>query len=146
MAVGTITIITTVAAKLLSLYKAHQRGEITKAELDAEVQKAQIEGATEVDKAQYAALEDTYESFMEAARRSRIIAIGWAVTLFTQLAVLLWHQAGIPLYTWYSGNSYPSSGTTVEWAYLLVAGLLGVGPLVLRASPGLGQLKRKLRL
>ncbi|RZN01679.1 hypothetical protein CWO91_32995 [Bradyrhizobium genosp. SA-3] len=59
----------------------------------------------------------------------------WGFAIISQLLVLLWHQVGIPAIVALGViTRYPSSGTTVEWAYLLVGALMGLGPMV-RAGP-----------
>jgi len=49
---------------------------------------------------------------------------------------LVWHQLAIPFIAFAFAVRYPSSGETVNWAYLLLGACLGMGPLVLRNGPG----------
>jgi len=62
---------------------------------------------------------------MQAMVQSKLMQVVWDSVVISQTLVLLWHQIGIPALCYHVGNKacYPSSGTTVEWAYLLVAGL-----------------------
>lgn len=134
------TIITTLAplliGKLADAFTAYENKQITLAELNAKVQQALIEGFAEVQKSQSAALAQTFASFMDAAKNSKLMRIVWATVTLSQLLVLLWHQVGIPAFVRYTGETYPGSGTTVEWAYILVAACVGFGPVVLNKGPG----------
>ena len=61
--------------------------------------------------------------------------------VYTQLFVLFWHQWFVPFLVfvirqWQPDFKYPSSGATVEWAYLLLCFLFGAGAVVLRNGPG----------
>jgi len=119
----------------LGIFDRYQKKEITRVQVEAELKQVVMTSWAEVEKAWAAATSAMYGSLMQAATKSKLVAVGWIVTLFSQLAVLLWHQIGIPAYTHFTGNTYPSSGTTVEWAYLLIALLLGGGGLMLKGRP-----------
>src|SRR5690606_5411041 len=99
----------------------------------------------EIEKAHADALAKTYASFMQAMAQSKLMQTVWGAVVISQLFVLLWHQAGIPALVYLTGAGYPSSGTTVEWAYLLLAGCLGMGPVVLRSGPGAGNIGAQLK-
>jgi hypothetical protein len=45
---------------------------------------------------------------------------------------LFWYQVGAPAYQVITGTAWPSPGISLEWAYLLVAAMIGAGPLVMR--------------
>ncbi|MFL9829068.1 hypothetical protein, partial [Rhodoplanes sp. SY1] len=83
----------------------------------------------------YQTLAKTYATMMDAATKSPLVRAVWAAVTLSQLAVLLWHQVGIPALVYVTGERYPSSGTTVDWAYALVFGCLGLGPMVMRSGP-----------
>jgi hypothetical protein len=132
---------------LADAFKAYEQKQITLAELNAKVQEALISAFSEVQKSQSVALAATFASFMDAAKNSKLMRIVWAIVTLSQLAVLLWHQVGIPALVYDTGHGYPGSGTTVEWAYLLVAACLGFGPVLLNRGPGkvdLSDLKTKI--
>ena len=118
----------------LDAFDRHERKEITREQLEAELKAAMLSTLKEIEIAWVEASTKQFSAFMAAAEKTRFFQIGWTVTLVTQLAVLLWHQVGIPAYVKIFGGSWPSSGTTVEWAYLLVGGCIGLGPLVFRSS------------
>lgn len=126
------TIISLVAGKLLSAYEAFQRKEITKAELDARVKEATLQATVDTEKAVQETVASVTASIYSAISQSKIMQWVWAGVVGSQTLVLLWHQIGIPAYVNFTGDSWPSSGATVEWAYLLVAAALGLGPLVFR--------------
>jgi hypothetical protein len=56
---------------------------------------------------------------------SRLVRWVWAMVVLSQLGVLIAHQTGVI-----------AASTSIEWAYLLIGGLCGLGPLILRHGPG----------
>jgi len=131
---------------LADAFKAYEQKQITLAELNAKVQEALISAFAEVQKSQSAALAQTFASFMDGAKNSKLMRAVWAIVVLTQLGVLLWAQVGAPAFVRVFGGEWPSSGSTVDWAYLLVAACLGLGPVVLNKGPGkvdLSDLKKK---
>lgn len=128
----------TLFGKVESIFKEYFQGQVTKEQLLVELQKALLTSFVEVEKAHAESLSKTYQSFMDAAARNNKLAIAWAVVLYSQVVVLLWSQLGIPALCFFMGNRscWPSAGTTVDWAYALVAGLLGLGAVALRTGPG----------
>lgn len=130
MVIGAI--ISLVAGKLLSAFEAYQRKEITKVEMDAKIKEATLVATADTEKAVLSAVEAGVTAIYSAIAQSRIMQWAWAGVVGSQTLVLLWHQVGIPAYVNFTGDAWPSSGTTVEWAYMLVAAALGLGPLVFR--------------
>jgi hypothetical protein len=128
----------TLLDKVTGIFDSYFKKEITKAELQEKLSEALLKSATEIEVSHSETLAATYNSFMKTMSSSRIIQWVWAATAVSQLIVLVWHQMGIPLLCYFAGNArcFPSSGSTVEWAYLLLGGLLGMAPLVLRGGPG----------
>lgn len=110
--------------KLLEAYKLRQDGKISEAEFRAQVQIAAEETAAETAKA-------THDSLGKSA----ILQRAWAATLFLQVAVLVFYQLVAPAYQIATGTAWPNPGISLEWAYLLVAAIIGTGPLVMRARP-----------
>jgi hypothetical protein len=132
---------------LADAFKAYEQKQITLAELNAKVQEALISAFAEVQKSQSAALAQTFASFMDGAKNSKLMRVVWAIVVLTQLGVLLWAQVGAPAFVRAFGGEWPSSGSTVDWAYLLVAACLGLGPVVLNKGPGkidMSDLKKKI--
>lgn len=121
---------------LADAFKAYEQKQITLAELQAKIQQALISAFAEVQKSQSVALAQTYASFMDGAKNSKLLRVVWAIVVLTQLGVLLWQQVGIPAVVEITGHSYPGAGATIEWAYLLLAFCLGAGPIVLNKGPG----------
>lgn len=122
--------------KAADAFTAYANKQITLAELNARVEQALIEAFAEVMKAQSDALAKTFASFTDLAKNSRMVRVVWSAVVLSQLGVLLWAQVGISAYLRAFGGSWPSSGATIDWAYLLVAGLCGLGPVVLNSGPG----------
>lgn len=143
------TIITAVAnsalGKMAEAFTAYQNKQISLAELESRVKQAQVEAFAEIEKAAYDAIAKTYDSFMKTLAQSRLMQAVWAAVTLSQLLVLLWHQLGIPAVVYFTGERYPSSGTTTEWAYLLLAACVGAAPVLLRSGPGAGSLKDQLK-
>lgn len=134
------TVITQIAStfigKALDAFVAYNNKQISMEELRTRVQEAMLDSFKAAEVAHADALAKTYASFMQTLAQSRLMQAVWASVVISQLFVLLWHQVGIPAYVELTGHRYPSSGTTVEWAYLLLAACLGMGPVVLRNGPG----------
>ncbi len=121
---------------LAGIAEQFKRGEIDKATMQARMHEATQAALAEVGKAHADAIAKTFASFMDASKSSPLMQRVWGAVTLSQLAVLLWHQVGIPAYVHWTGLPYPSSGATVEWAYLLLAFCLGGGPILLRGGPG----------
>ncbi len=121
----------------------YQQKQITEIEARQAIQTLLLGAVKDVEVAHADLIAKTYATFMGVVEKNRMVAIVWAVAAVSQLAVLLWHQIGIPFLVyvyreWWgvAKFAYPSSGTTVEWAYALLGGLLGLGALALRGGPG----------
>jgi hypothetical protein len=76
------------------------------------------------------ALAKTYGAFMQAMQSNTRTQRVWATVAVVESFVLFWHQFCVPLIValvrlWHPGFSYPSSGTTVDWSYVLIALCLG---------------------
>jgi hypothetical protein len=112
--------------------------QISEAQFKAELQQVMVGAFRDIEVAHADALAKTYASFMGAVEKSTLMQAVWAAAAISQIIVLVWHQMGIPALCYFVGNNacYPSSGATVNWAYLLLAGLMGMGPVVLRDGPG----------
>ncbi len=123
--------------RITGVVEAWLRKEVSMEELRTRVLQAFITSVAEVEKAHADALARTQGEFIRAAAQNVLMARVWAAVTLSQLAVLLWHQLGIPLVIATGlAERYPSSGSTVEWAYALVGACVGLGPLVLRGSAG----------
>lgn len=124
------------------IFKAYFEKQITEAQLREQLLSNLLTAVKEVEVAHADSLSKTYASFMQTLAQSKLMQVMWASVVGTQLFVLTWHQFGIPLLCYHVGKMacYPSSGTTVEWAYLLLAACLGMGPVILRSGPGAGDL------
>lgn len=129
-------IIDSLLGKVMGTFQAYFNKQISIEELRAKMVTALLETVGEVEKAHADALAKTYASFMDAMKTSKLMQIMWAWTVGTQLFVLVWSQFFVPLLFAMGVLTSWKAGTTGEWAYLLLGGCLGMGPLVLRAGPG----------
>jgi hypothetical protein len=106
-------------------YKAYINKEISMEELKSRVRVAMLSTISDVETAHAEALAKTFDSFMKVIVQSKLMQMVWAIVVLSQLAVLVLQQTGLI-------GSQPS----IEWAYVLIGGLCGLGPLVLRHGPG----------
>lgn len=129
-------IIDSLLGRITGVFEQYFQQKISMEQLRAQMVTALIESFAEVEQAHADALAKTYASFMQTMAQSKLMQVMWASVVGSQLFVLLWHQFFIPFIVFLGlTKSYPSSGATVEWAYLLLAACLGMGPAVLRAGP-----------
>lgn len=134
------------------LFKAYINKEITEAELREKLLSCMLQSAKSVEVAHAEALAKTYSAFMDTMGKSNLMRRAWAWTLGSQVFALFWYQWVVPFSTFiahdYFGATrwfFPSPGSTIEWAYLLIGGLCGMGPIVLRSGPGAGQIVERLK-
>ena len=129
------------------IWVAYINKQITREQLIEKLNEASLGVVKEIEAANDDALKATYEAFQATLRTSRVIQAAWVVLFVSQTAVLVWHQVGIPAlcFVLNDPHCYPSSGTTVQWAYLLLAFQLGAGPIVFRAGPGAGSIASMLK-
>lgn len=141
------TIVDKMFGSITSLAEKYINKQITEAELKAALQTTLVNAFRDIEVSHADALAKTYESFQQTLRTSTLMQAVWAAAAVSQLIVLVWHQMGIPALCYFVGNPacYPSSGATVNWSYLLLAALMGMGPVVLRDGPGAGTITDKLR-
>ncbi len=132
--------------KISDAFIAYQNKQISQSELEAKVKQTIITSFADIEKAAYDAMAKTFDSFMKAVSKNKLMQVVWGAATISQLFVLLWHQVGIPFVVFMGWTTrYPSSGTTVEWSYLLLAGLMGLGPVMIRSGPGAGSMLEQLK-
>lgn len=131
--------------RITGVFEAYFKKQISLEELKSRVSLAMLQTFSDVEKAHAESLSKTYESFQQTLRQSPLMQQVWVIVVLTQLVVLLWHQMGIPALVYFTGEKYPSSGSTVEWAYALIGFMFGAGAMLLRVGPGAGTLKDKLK-
>jgi len=118
--------------KILDIGKQYLTNERDRADFDKQVRIAAQETAAKMEETWAQAAKEAAKATSETVKSSPILQRAWAAVLFLQVAVLVWYQIGSPAYQVITGTAWPSPGVTLEWAYLLVATMLGAGPLVLR--------------
>ncbi|WP_316165416.1 MULTISPECIES: hypothetical protein [unclassified Bradyrhizobium] len=128
-----------------SIFVSYNNKQISKEEAIDKLLAAMLQAARDIEVAHAEALTKILSEFYGAMKSSRIIRIGWLVTLLSQVFVLSWAQWAVPFLIWTYGGSYPSNGELVQWAYLLIAFQLGGGPIILRAGPGKGSIVADMR-
>lgn len=132
--------------KALDAFVAYNNKQISMEELRTRVQQAMLSTFAEVEKAYADSINKTFASFMEAAKTSVLMQRTWAIVALTQLFVILWAQLGIPaLVTFGYVTRYASSGTTIDWAYALIALCLGGGAIALKTGPGSSKLAQDIK-
>jgi len=130
----------------LQAFTAYQNKQISMEELRTKLLSLMVGAAKDIEVSHADALTKTYASFMDAMKTSKVIQYGWATALYSQLFVLFWSQWMVPMLFAYGllGIGW-RAGTSAEWAYLIVIGLLGMAPVVLRSGPGAGNLTDRLK-
>ena len=118
--------------KVFDLGQAYLNKQISEAEFRSRVEIAAQETAAEIEKSWAQAATDTAKAAQATVKASPILQRAWAATLFLQVVVLVWYQIGAPAFQVITGTAWPNPGISLEWAYLLVATMIGAGPLVLR--------------
>lgn len=132
-------------AGVADIFKAYWAKEISETEAKTRLLSTIVGAARDVEVTQAQEITKTYQVFMTEGMKYREVRAVWFFVTTSQLLVLLWHQVGIPFLVFleWTGRDaqgrllpYPSSGSTVEWAYLLLAACLGFGVMMQRAQPG----------
>lgn len=118
----------------LDLFKQFQQGQITKEQLRNNLQAIIAQEATKVEQANMDALVKNYSAFVQLALGSKVVQVAYAFVVITQATVLMFVQVGVPFIVWTYGGTWPSAGATLDWGYLLLAGLLGVGVLAAKKT------------
>jgi hypothetical protein len=140
-------LVNSILGPFLGLAESYFKKQISLAELKVKMGEAILSGFVSVEKSHAESVTATFSSFMTTVGNNKFMQWVWGFVVVSQTLVLIWHQAGIPAVVricrmglafesaaWKS-CSYPSSGTSAEWAYLLIAALCGVGVAMLRAGP-----------
>lgn len=136
-------VVDTAMGPVFGLVDKYLSKEISRQELEAQLRQEMVKAAATVETTYAQELTKGFQSFIGAAKDNRMLSLGWAFVLYSQTTVLLWHQMGIPFYVWYASTderaaSWPLSGSTVDWAYALVALCLGGGAIALKMQGGGG--------
>lgn len=139
-------LISSILDKFLDAFKAYENKQISVEQLKDQLYGIMVSAIKDIEVAQADALAKTYASFMGALVQSPILQRTWAFVTISQAVMILWFQVGIPFIV-ATGmvTKWPSSGSTADWAYLVVVACLGMGPVVLRSGPGAGSLAEKLK-
>lgn len=128
-------IIQAIFGNVVDIAKAYINKEVSEEEARSKMVLALTAGAAQVEVSHSETLAKTYSSFMDTMKGSVLMQSIWGSVVITQLFVLLWHQLGIPAVVYFGYGPYPSSGSTVEWAYALIGALMGLGPMIMRTGP-----------
>lgn len=118
--------------KITGLAESYMKGQVTKAEFEAQVKIEAGKAGVEIEQAWLKAASEQYESFQKSVRSSAVLQRAYAVVMISQLAVLVFYQIGASAFLLATGTPWPSPGTTIDWAYLLLATSMGGGLIVQR--------------
>ena len=121
---------------LRGAFESYLNKEISIEELRSRMVIEAVKAAKESEVSHSETLAKTYATFMDALKVTPILQRMWAWTVGTQLFVIVWAQFFVPLLFAYSLLPNWQAGTTAEWAYFLLGGCLGFGPIILRNGPG----------
>jgi hypothetical protein len=147
-----MAMINSILGQALEAFKAYENKQISVEQLKDQLYGLMVGAAKDIEVAYADALAKTYASFMQTMATSKIMQRTWAFVTISQAVMILWFQIGIPIVVIVVRNlttadkfSWPSSGSTADWAYLLVAACLGMAPLVLKSGPGAGGITDRLK-
>jgi len=118
--------------KIVGLGEAYFNKQISEAQFRSEVEKSAQETAAKIEASWAQAASEIAKSTSETLKASPVMQKAFSIVLFLQLFVLVWYQIGAPAYLVITGTAWPSPGASVEWAYLLIGGMVGLGPFVFR--------------
>jgi hypothetical protein len=140
-----MNIVDAILGKALDAFKAYENKQISVEQLREQLYAAMLSSVQQIEVAHADDLAKTYMAFVGAMKDSVIMQRVWAAAVISQLFVLVWSQWVVPLLFAFGLLPNWKAGTSAEWAYLLVGALLGMGPIVLRAGPGAGNLTDRLK-
>lgn len=121
-----------ITGKILEAWKDYTAGKTSEAEFESRVKIASKEAEAKAQQAWAEASVKLTESVQSTIRSSKVLQRAYAIVLFIQLFVLVWYQLGVPAFTIITGAVWPAPMASIEWAYLLIAAMIGAGPLVYR--------------
>lgn len=125
---------------LLDVAKQVVNKQISEVEARKQIHSMFITAARDVDVSYNETARDMFKTFWQAADtdKTNLMKIMWATALGTQIWVLFWAQWVAPLlYAYGYMDKGWRAGSTVEWAYALIVGLLALGPARGPGSPSL---------
>lgn len=129
-----------------------QQKQITEIEAKRQILLAFQSAVKEIEITYAQELSKTYATMMGAVQSTPIVARVWACVTISQLIVILWAQLGIPFLAfayreWWGVTDfrYPSAGTTIDWAYALLGGLVGLGAISLKNTGGSSAMADRLK-
>ena len=118
--------------QILEAWKLYREGKVSEAEFESRVAIASKEAEAKVEEAWAETAAKVTSSVQSTVRASQVIQRAYAIVLFIQLFVLVWYQLGAPAFTIITGAAWPAPMASIEWAYILIAAMIGAGPLVYR--------------
>lgn len=130
------TLINIISGSLLKEFRqiaeAYFNKEISKEEFESQTKIAATNAARDIEVAWSEAATKIAESMQSTVRSSKVIQRAYVVVMFLQLFVLVWYQFLAGAFEIATGVVWPAPSASIEWAYLLIASMIGVGPLVFR--------------
>jgi hypothetical protein len=131
--------------RITGVFESYFKKQVSMEELRSQVLQSMLDTFAEVEKSHADALAKTFESFQQTLRTSPELRRMYAAVVYSQLFVLFWSQWVVPMAHWLGYTGAWKAGTSAEWAYLLIGGLCGAAPMLLRGGPGAGSLKDQLK-
>lgn len=123
-------------ASVGTVFQAYFNKQISQAQALAAVQEAIVGALKDIETAYAESLSNTFASFMGAVKESKVLQYGWLTVVMSQVVVLIIHQLVIPFVSTMGWLEHPwRSGTTVDYAYLLLSVCMGAGAIALKAQP-----------
>lgn len=114
-------------------YKVHTQGQVDELRLRADLMAKFGLVFQEVAKSDNELAAKMFASFQQSLQVNAEIRRVWRVVVFVQLFVVFWYQFMVPaLVTVKIIEHWAPAGNTVDWAYALLAGCVGLAPVVLK--------------
>ena len=115
--------------KVLDLGRTYITSQTDRAEFEKQVKIAAEETAGKVQEAWAEATAKVTASTQDTLKASPILQRAFAIVLFMQLFVLVWHQIGAACFQIITGIPWPAPMASIEWAYLLIGAM--VAPILI---------------
>lgn len=123
-------------ASVGTIFQAYFNKQISQAQALAAVQEAIVGALKDIEVAYAQSLSSTFASFMGAVKESKVLQYGWLTVVLSQVTVLVVHQLIVPFAAVMGWLEHPwRSGTTIDYAYLLLSVCMGAGAIALKGSP-----------
>ena len=118
--------------RIASIAETYIKADADKARFEAEVREAAGQAAADIEKSWAETSAKIATATQDTLKAAPLLQRAWAAVLFLQVVVLVFYKIGAPAFQVITGTAWPNPGISLDWAYLLIAAMIGAGPLVMR--------------